>query len=216
VIPTRLDVLLEDDELLVVNKPSGLLVHRGMDNDPVTLVDLVATHLNAKRTFPLHRLDRGTSGVILFAKSGEAAATLQEQFTDHTITRHYVALVRGEFPEQIWVDHPVPRGEGKERVAAQTDFERIRVYDIEPRTVSLVRAIPKTGRFHQIRRHLKHLSHPIIGDANYGKGALNREFCARYGLCRLALHAEFLAFKHPTTQTRVEVRSETPAFLMID
>lgn len=210
---SQLEILFEDDDLLVLNKPSGMLVHRGMDNDPVTVVDLVAAHLQTKKTYPLHRLDRGTSGVLLFAKSGEIAATLQQQFTEHTITRQYIALVRGEFPDKIRVDHPVPKGEGKERVDALTDFERIRVFEVEPRTLSLVRATPHTGRFHQIRRHLKHLSHPIIGDANYGKGALNREFCARYGLCRLALHAELLVFSHPVYAAEVTVRSEPPNFL---
>lgn len=208
--PHMLNILLETPNLLAIDKPSGLLVHRGMAADKVTLVDLVAEYLQSKTTYPMHRLDRGTSGVILFAKDSETARVLQTQFTEHTIQRTYIALVRGAFTESKVLDHPVPKGEGKERVPATTSFEPIEVLPATPRTLSLVQAQPKTGRFHQIRRHLKHLNHPIIGDANYGKGALNREIASAYGIERLALHAAELVFQDPDSGSEIKVLSPIP------
>lgn len=186
-----LSILHEDDELLVIDKPSGLLVHRGIGRAEEVLVDYVRDYLDDTPR-PVHRLDRGTSGVILFAKSREAAARLQADFQEGRVTKQYLALVRGVAPESGEIDNPVPRTEKGERVPAQSSFERIEIFEAEPRHLSLVRVQPHTGRFHQIRRHLKHIDHPLIGDANYGKGKLNRAIRERYGLSRLALHAERL------------------------
>lgn len=181
-----------------------------MANDPVTLVDLVAEYLGQKTTYPIHRLDRGTSGVIVFARHSDCAAKLQDLLQSRVLKRTYVALVRGVIAEHLSVDHAVPGSEGGARVEAQTDFRRLGYWPCEPRSVSLVEASPKSGRFHQIRRHLKHVNHPILGDSNYGKGALNREFCERYGLCRLALHAARIQLPHPYTLEALEVLTPLP------
>lgn len=181
-----------------------------MANDPVTLVDLVAEYFGQKTTYPLHRLDRGTSGAIVFAKHSECAAKLQDALQRRVLKRTYHALVRGVIVESLLVDHPVPGREGGARVEAQTDFRRLDFWRCEPRAVSLVEACPQTGRFHQIRRHLKHINHPILGDSNYGKGALNREFCERYGLCRLALHAARVQLPHPYTSVALDVVCALP------
>ncbi|MEZ4461829.1 MAG: RluA family pseudouridine synthase [bacterium] len=190
-----LTVLFEDDWLFVVDKPSGLLVHRGYGADEVTLVEMVARRLG--RAHPVHRLDRATSGVLVFAKSGDIARDLQLQFQDGLVTKRYLALARGHIREPVTVDHPVPKDEGGERIDAVTDLVPLAHLDCAPRDVTWVEARPKTGRFHQIRRHLKHISHPVIGDSNYGKGPLNREFAAVHGLARLALHAQGLRLVHP-------------------
>ncbi len=204
-----IEVLHHDDRLIAVAKPSGLLVHRGWAGDDVTAVDLVR-RLAGRPVHPLHRLDRGTSGVLLLALDREAAAALGAAFEAGAIEKRYLALVRGEAPEAVVVDHPLPRREGGPRVPALTAIRRLAVATTEPRHVSLVEARPATGRPHQVRRHLKHAGHPVIGDANWGKGPLNREFSERYGLSRLALHAVFLALDHPATGERLELRAPLP------
>jgi tRNA pseudouridine65 synthase len=121
----------------------------------------------------------------------------------------YLALVRGVPPEAGVVDHPVPHGEAGPRVPAVTAFVRRHVVALERRW-SLVEARPRTGRLHQIRRHLKHLGHPVVGDVNYGKGDCNRLFRARYGLHRLALHAATIAFTHPFTGAATVIAAPLP------
>ena len=204
----ELSVLFEDDWLFVVDKPSGLLVHRGYGADEVTLVELVALRLG--RAYPVHRLDRATSGVILFGKSSEVARNLQAQFQDGVVSKRYVALARGHVRDAITVDHPVPKDEGGERVDAVTDLFPLAHGQCQPRDVTWVEARPRTGRFHQIRRHLKHLSHPIIGDSNYGKGPLNREFAKLHGLNRLALHASELHVQHPSDAQPLVFKAPLP------
>jgi len=204
------EVVYRDDRFWAVAKPSGLLVHRGWGNDPVTLVDLVRDLLGPGKVHPLHRLDRGASGIVLFALDPETAAGMREPFETGAVEKRYLALVRGVAPEEGVVDHPIPRREGGPRVRSVTTYRRISVAEIEPRHVSLVEATPRTGRLHQVRRHLKHIDHPIIGDANYGKGALNREFSDRFGLSRLALHAAEISFSCPWTGEIVRATAPAP------
>jgi tRNA pseudouridine65 synthase len=208
-------ILHRDDLLLAVDKPSGMLVHRGWGRDRVTLVDLVKELLGRDAVHPLHRIDRGTSGVVLFALDPATAAAMREPFETGAVTKRYLALVRGVAPEEGIVDHPIPRREGGPRVDAATAFRRLAVAELEPRSLSLVEAIPGTGRLHQVRRHMKHAGHPVIGDANYGVGALNRELAERYGLGRLALHAGSLALNHPVTGARLEIVSPVPEDLAV-
>lgn len=167
----------------------------------------------------MHRLDRATSGVLLFARSSEIAAAIAKSFEAGLADKRYLALVRGSPPDEGLVDHPIPRKEGGPRVPATTSFRtRFRVAassaiaDLGPDLVrvSLVEARPHTGRLHQIRRHMKHLHHPVIGDANYGKGALNRLFATELGLARLALHALSLSFPHPVTGDRIRFTAPLP------
>jgi len=199
-------LLHADDCLAVFAKPSGLLVHRGWGDDDVTATDLAREALGAPVS-PVHRLDRGTSGVLVFTHTAEATACLQRAFDAGAVEKTYLALVRGTPPDDGIVDHPIPRREDGPRVPALTHFRtRFRVPDgpaqhLAPdiRRVSLVEARPRTGRLHQVRRHMKHLHHPLIGDANYGKGPLNRAFAEAIGLRRLALHALSLRLPHPQT-----------------
>ncbi len=202
-------VLYRDDALLAVDKPSGLLVHRGWGRDEVVLVDRVREITGLNKVHPLHRLDRQTSGVVLFALTAAAARALGGEFEAGRVEKRYLALVRGRTPDAGIIDHPIPRREGGPRVDAVTAFERLHTLPAEPRTVSWVVARPRTGRLHQVRRHLKHISHPIIGDANYGKGPLNRAVRDRYGLCRLALHAASVALDHPDAG-RIVIRAPIP------
>ncbi len=203
-------ILHEDAHLLVVDKPSGTLVHRGWGDDELTLVDLVRAVTRAPVAYPIQRLDRGASGAVLFARDASLARSLAKAQARGEIIKHYIALVRGEAPDAALIDHAIPRRPGGPRVDAVTEVRRVATASCEPRAVSLVEATPRTGRLHQIRRHLKHLGHPLLGDANYGKGELNRAFAARYGLDRLALHARTISLVHPVTCARLVITSPTP------
>ncbi len=209
------DTLYSDNHLIAVSKPSGLLVHRGWGRDPTVLVDLVKEMAGQSVIHPLHRIDRQTSGVVLFAREAETAAILQARFEAGEVEKIYLALVRGTPPEDGLVDHPIPRREDGPRVPAMTSFRKLATLQTEPRVLSLVEARPRTGRLHQVRRHLKHISHPVIGDANYGKGPLNRAIRERYGLARMALHAAALAFPHPATGAIVTIRAPLPEDLRL-
>ena len=208
-----MDILYQDDVLLAVSKPSGLLVHRGWGRDATVLVDLVRDALGVDVVHPLHRLDRQTSGVVLFALNAEVAARMGDGFEDGTVEKRYLALVRGVAPDEGRIDQPIPRRENGPRVPALTEFRRIAHAPTEPRHVSLVEAIPRTGRLHQVRRHLKHINHHVIGDANYGKGAVNRALAERYGLRRMALHAASLTFRHPVSGHDQTVSASLPSDL---
>jgi tRNA pseudouridine65 synthase len=197
----ELTVLHRDASCIVVNKPSGMIVHRGMANDAMDVMRALRNQIGA-RVQPVHRLDRGTSGALLFALTPEAARTLSKAFEEGRVEKHYWALTRGR-PSDGEIDHPVKKGEDGPRVPAQT---RVRCLGMSGR-YALVEAIPLTGRFHQVRRHLKHVSCPIIGDTNYGKGEHNRYFREHYGLHRLALHAIAIRFEHPETGVLTTVQA---------
>ncbi len=205
-----LTVLYRDDALLAVDKPSGMLVHRGWGRDPVVLVDLVKELLQTDVAYPMHRIDRQTSGVVLFALSAPIASSLGSEFEDGSVKKQYLALVRGVAPESGCIDHPIPRKVDGPRVDAITDFKLLKYAQTEPRHVSWVEARPKTGRLHQIRRHLKHISHPVIGDSKYGKGQINRAMAEKYGLKRMALHAEVLSLIHPVSGDVIEIKAPIP------
>jgi tRNA pseudouridine65 synthase len=202
-----IDILFVDAHVVVANKPSGLLVHRGWDRDDDVAMfrvrDAVGQHVH-----PLHRLDRGTSGALLFARSREAAATLSRAFEEGRIEKRYLALVRGVPPDSGVIDHPIPSDEGGPRVRAVTRFRRLARSTVD--RCSLVLAVPETGRLHQVRRHLRHIDHPLVGDVTHGSGVINRRYRQEYALRRLALHASFLAFQHPVTAMRVEVTAPVP------
>jgi tRNA pseudouridine65 synthase len=192
-IAVEVELVFRDASFVVVDKPSGVIVHRGLANDAEDLMRAVRDRVGA-RVYPVHRLDRGTSGAVVMALSAGAASAFGKAFEEGRVEKRYLALTRGH-PSDGDIDHPVPNREDGPRVPALT---RVRCLGVAGR-YALVEAVPVTGRLHQIRRHLKHVSCPIIGDVKYGKGEHNRHFRERYGLHRLALHATELAFDHPAT-----------------
>lgn len=202
-----IELLYVDEHVVVANKPSGLLVHRGWDNDDDVAMFRVRDAIGAY-VYPLHRLDRGTSGALVFARTKEAAQTLARSFEDGLIDKSYLALVRGVPPEEGVIDYPIPRAENGPRVPAITRFRRARASTVD--RCSLVVAFPETGRLHQIRRHLRHINHPLVGDVAYGSGVINRHYRATYALHRLGLHAHAIAFDHPATKQRISVRAPLP------
>jgi tRNA pseudouridine65 synthase len=203
-----IELLHVDEHLVVANKPSGMLVHRGWGKDGDIALFRVRDAVGG-RVQPLHRLDRGTSGALLFARTAAALSELSRQFEAHSVEKTYLALVRGR-PEAAegTIDYPIPRSEGGARVPAVTHYRVLGRSSVE--RCALVLARPETGRLHQIRRHLRHLGHPLIGDVNYGSGEINRHYRAEYGLYRLALHASSLAFTHPASGERLRVSAPLP------
>jgi tRNA pseudouridine65 synthase len=193
-----LPVLYLDDDVVVVDKPAGLLVHPSdLARDRITVLSIVRDQLG-KYLYPVHRLDRGTSGCLVFALTKEAAREIHEALEfDVTLqsaaesterasaAKTYLALVRGVFSGPAELTHAIPKGEGLERVTATTCLDLVESLG----WASLVRAQPKTGRYHQVRRHLAHLRFPIANDSNYGTGWFNRKVRADLGLLRLGLHA---------------------------
>lgn len=191
-----------------------------MARDPVVLVDLLAAELGLP-VFPLHRLDRATSGVLLFGLDAAIAREVQTAFAEGRVVKRYLALVRGvpALPEGL-VDSPVPKGEGQERVPARTWYRTLAEVvvpgagkDGAPRAFAVVEARPETGRFHQIRRHMRHLGHPVVGDSNYGPGQLNRFFREHVGITRLALHAASLTLELGGAGERLRIEAPFAADL---
>jgi tRNA pseudouridine65 synthase len=195
-----IECLYEDDELFVLNKPSGLVIHRGWAMTEAALVDFARSRTADGAAHPIQRLDRSASGAVLFARNAALARTLSALAEAGHCRKEYLALARGEVADQLDIDHPISRREDGPRVDARTLVRRIAVAQTEPRHVSLVSATPLTGRLHQIRRHLKHANHPLIGDVKYGHGDLNRAFRSRYGLARLALHAYRWSIERPGSE----------------
>lgn len=207
-MPAAPSLLYLDAHVLVMNKPSGLAVHPGWvpRTEPTAMV--WAREEAGCHVYPVHRLDRATSGVLLFALSSEVAREAGKAFMGGNVHKRYVALVRGTAPDEIEIDHPVPKTEGGERVAAVTWCRSLRRSPND--RCSLVEARPRTGRLHQIRRHLKHLSHPLVGDVRYGKGDINRHYRATWDLHRLALHALELELPHPMESGTLQLRAPIP------
>ena len=202
------EILLRDDALVAVNKPAGLIVHRGWADDEVAMLQLVRDAVGT-HVYPAHRLDRGASGVLLFALSPGVARALQEQWTAGAVAKRYLAIVRGAPPDEAVIDHAIPRSEDGPRVPAVTAIRTL----LRAGRYAVVAAAPRTGRLHQIRRHLKHLSCPLIGDVRYGKGEHNRLFREQHDLRRLALHARSLRLLHPVSDEPLCIAAPVPADL---
>jgi tRNA pseudouridine65 synthase len=198
------ELLFADAHVAVVAKPAGVSVHRGWDREPDAMVQRARDRLG-RRVHPVHRLDRPTSGCLLFALEREWVVSLQQAWGSGLVDKRYVALVRGIVPGPLEIDHPVPDDRGR-RLPAVTGIRPLCTFE----RYTLVEARPRTGRLHQIRRHLKHVSHPIVGDVRWGKGEHNRAFRARFGLGRLALHAAALSFPHPVDGLRMDVLAPLP------
>jgi len=203
----RLTQLHRDEHLVVVHKPSGLLTHRGWGRDRDTALARVRDMIGARVHLP-HRLDRATSGVLIAALDEETHRALAAAFAEGRVHKTYLALVRGHAPDAGRIDHPITLPDRAEALDAQTDYALLGHSPVE--RCSLLRVEPKTGRPHQIRRHLKHVDHPIVGDTRYGRGDVNRLYRERYGFHRLGLHALSVAFDHPRTGESLRVEAPLP------
>jgi tRNA pseudouridine65 synthase len=221
----ELPILYRDEHIVVIDKPPGLLVHRSeIDRHETRFAIQILRDQIGQRVWPAHRLDRGTSGVLLFALNSSTASRLGQQFEKGSIDKRYWAIVRGFPAEHGSIDHPLSRqrdayefqGEASSNEAqeALTRFRKLAEVEL-PVAVdrypssryALLELEPVTGRRHQIRRHLKHISHPIIGDATYGKGRHNRFFAEQLGCQRLLLACVQLVFDHPVSGARLPIKA---------
>jgi tRNA pseudouridine65 synthase len=217
-----LTLIYEDEHLVAIDKPPGLLVHRTQlaAGEELAALQLLRDQLG-RTVWPVHRLDRGTSGVLLFALSAEVASQLGAMFEQGQMDKRYLALVRGwPVADEGLIDHPLARdpelpSAGQTMLEAQTRYRVLQrmtwplVTDARfPSTrVALLQAEPLQGRRHQIRRHLKHIAHPILGDATHGKGPLNRAVAAHLGVHRLWLHAQRLTLTHPVSGVSLKLEA---------
>ena len=219
-IPAALPVLYSDEALAVVCKPAGLMVHDSALARGET--DFAADRLReqfGKPIFLVHRLDRATSGCLLLAFDRETASALGKTVMSHEVEKDYWAVCRGWPSEPVFtVDHPLDGGPGKPlKKPAVTDFEVLARCELalpssgfETSRYAWLRASPRTGRFRQIRRHLKHMFHHMIGDSSHGDGRHNRNF-RMLGIHRMLLHARRLAFVHPHAGVRIEALASVDA-----
>ncbi|MHC4947341.1 MAG: RluA family pseudouridine synthase [Planctomycetota bacterium] len=199
-------IVHRDDDLVVVSKPGGMMVHRARGARPGEWFALQAVaHQLGGFLYPVHRLDRATSGLLCFALSSEMAAALHAALRSEATIKEYLVLVRGETPETFVSDRPLTSERG-EKQPARSEFRRLAVFS----RCSLLAARITTGRRHQIRRHLAHLAHQVIGDSSHGKGRINRFFRETYGLPRMFLHARRLVVAHPRTGDRLDLADPLP------
>ncbi|MBN7824839.1 tRNA pseudouridine(65) synthase TruC [Bowmanella dokdonensis] len=223
----QLQILYRDESLIAVNKPAGLLVHRSLIDKYETRFAVQALRDQiGQRVYPVHRLDKPTSGVLLFALNPEMARSMTELFTTGRVEKRYQALVRGFTPDEGMIDYPLR--EKLDKIAdkrARKDkpaqpalslyrtlqrFELpIPVRPYQSARYSLVELWPKTGRKHQLRRHMAHLRHPIVGDVNHGDGKHNAMVRDRFGFVGLALTACEMNFEHPRSRQMIKITCGT-------
>jgi len=212
-VKAQTQVLYQDEYCIAVNKPHGLLVHRtSMSNDKDFLLQRVRDQ-SGKKVYPVHRLDRPTSGVVLFAFSKEIVAEFFRVFRERDVKKTYLALVRGWTDDSGVIDSPLRTTSGKEQDAltlyktiARTEVD-IPVGPYEKARYSLVEIDLKTGRTHQIRRHFAHLRHPLIGDTTHGDGRHNQMFRDKFNSHRLMLAASKLELRHPFTGKELDIEA---------
>lgn len=198
--PEPIEVLYRDEALVVANKPSGLMVHRSkLSSDRVFLLQRLH-HQLGQFLYPVHRIDRPTSGAIVFGFSSEDAGKVHWALKEPDALKEYIVLCRGETPESFVSERPLTNAK-KEPQEARTEFERIATFS----RCSLLLARIQTGRRHQVRRHLSRMAHQVIGCTKYGKGRINNFFRENYGLPRLFLHAHRIRFRHPRSEEPCEV-----------
>lgn len=209
----------EDERVLVVNKPNNLLVHHSHYARNIRELSLVQRlrELIDSDIYPVHRLDRKTSGVIVFAKTKEAAKHLQDQFEAQTTSKKYLALVRGWTEDKGSIDSPIKNedsGKYRDALTAFKTIEKVECnFPVAPYPTSrysIVQLSPKTGRMHQLRKHMNKIAHPIIGDPKYGNRHHNHKFEELFGHSKLYLHAQELRFEHPRGEV-VSFKAELPA-----
>ncbi len=225
---TELNILYQDDDYIAIDKPSGLLVHRSeIDRRETRFALQLLRDQIGQRVYPVHRLDKPTSGVLLFGLHSAAASYLQQAFQQQQVSKAYLAIVRGYACESGVIDYALSdkrEKEEKRRASdvrapqpARTDYQRLATIELPvaigrhpSARYSLLLVYPRSGRKHQIRRHLHHIAHPIIGDTRYGEGRHNRLFRERYQSHRLLLWSAGLGFIHPFSKRLVEIKTTVP------
>lgn len=206
-----IEIIHQDKDLVVINKPSGILVHKTeLSRDRIYLLQELRNQLGT-HVYPVHRLDRPTSGVMIFALSSSSASTLSQAMREHQFQKTYQCWVRGWFEHNGTCDYDL------DEKSAITEFQCFQQIELaipqrgfSTSRYSLIEAKPLTGRFHQIRLHLRHLRHPILGDTAHGDGFQNKLIRSELNIHRLLLHAVELEFPHPTQESLVKFQCPLP------
>lgn len=207
-----LEIIYQDDHLIAINKPHGLLVHRSkIANDATEFALQILRDQVGKHVSPVHRLDRKTAGVLLFAFDKETEIAMQKQFMDGLVAKKYLAVLRGHAPDELDIDYPLAKENGTLQEAFTT-FKTLQRTEIDvafgkhaTSRYSLVEAAPTTGRMHQLRKHFAHIFYPIIGDRKHGCNKQNRFFKEQFEMTTMLLHASSLSFKHPITNQEIHL-----------
>ncbi|MBK8349180.1 MAG: pseudouridylate synthase [Saprospiraceae bacterium] len=210
-----MEVLYEDDHLIAINKPHGLFVHRtALDKDATIFAVQCVRDLIGQRVYPVHRLDRKTSGVLVLAKSKSVQSLMNEMFRERQVMKKYLAIVRGYTDDNGTIDYVLKTDKGKAQDAL-THYRTIKRTEIqissgrfETSRYSMVELNPVTGRMHQLRRHMSHIFHPIIGDRPHGCNKQNRFFLAQFEMGTMMLHASEISFAHPISGLTVHIQGE--------
>ena len=220
-----LPVLYQDKQLVAVNKPSGLLAHRSdIDRYESENAMKIVRDQVGQWVYPIHRLDKSTSGVMVFALDKETARRMTRSFSDEKVFKGYLAIVRGFTREKERIDHPLKdrwdkmtdqlANKDKPGKEAITEYRRLATVELpqpagrySTARYSLVAVTPLTGRMHQIRRHMKHIFHPVVGDTTYGDGKQNDFFRKNFSCYRLLLHASQIEFVHPYTDQQLHIQA---------
>jgi tRNA pseudouridine65 synthase len=207
-----LDILYRDEYLIAINKPHGLLVHRSpiaADVEEFAL-QLLRDQIGLKVN-PVHRIDRKTGGVLLFALNKETEIAMQKQFADNKVHKKYLAIVRGYTPDKEDIDYPLKKENGTLQEAFTT-YTTLKSAELDvafgahtTSRYSLIEATPTTGRMHQIRKHLSHVFHPIIGDRTHGCNKQNKLFLEKWKMTTMLLHAAEVSFIHPVTGMDIKI-----------
>lgn len=210
-----LEIIYQDDHLIAINKPHGLLVHRSsLASDATEFAMQMLRDQIEQHVYPAHRLDRKTSGVLLFALDKNTDSLIQQMFASGKIHKTYLAIVRGYTDDEGSIDNPLRKENGKMQDAL-THYKTLAREEINLPTArhatsrySLVEVKPETGRMHQIRRHFAHILHPIIGDRPHGCNKQNKLFKEKYNMTTMLLHAAEIQFAHPVCGKKVLIRAE--------
>ncbi len=209
-----LEIVYQDNDLIAINKPHGLLVHRSpiATNTDIYAVQELRNQID-QHVYPCHRLDRKTSGVLLFALNKQVLSSLQRQFAEHTVNKTYWAVLRGYTERTGTIDYALKNDKGKLQDAV-TNYDTLHKTEISvpfgkhtTSRYSLVEAKPVTGRMHQLRKHFAHILHPIIGDRPHGCNKQNKLFLEKWQMNTMLLHAKTLTFKHPVSNESIIVKA---------
>lgn len=211
-----LEILYQDEYIIAINKPSGLLVHKSFyaRDASVFAVQELRNQIGGQHVYPIHRLDRKTSGVLLFALDKESLKIMNDRFATREVEKKYLAILRGWSPEELTIDYDLTNDDGVKQNAI-TYFYRLQTAEIDlaynnhpTSRYCLVEAIPETGRMHQLRKHFRHIFHPILGSRPHGCNKQNKLWLENYGLKGMMLHAHELVFNHPITNEKITLHAK--------
>lgn len=211
----NLEIIYQDDYLVAINKPNGLLVHRTkIANDATEFALQILRDQLGRKVYPAHRIDRKTSGILLFSLDENTDSLMQQQFSEGKVDKRYLAIVRGFTPDEELIDYPLKKENGKLQEAI-TKYKTVDKIELKlpfmghsTSRYSILEVEPLSGRMHQIRKHLAHVHHPIIGDRPHGCNKQNKLFKEKWNMMSMMLHASSVVFSHPVSNKTIKIKAQ--------